>query len=139
MEWDKAFNFGLPTAILAVVCYALWKVASWAKEKVVEPIVASHLTLIATLKEEIPLHGRKLKEVADTASAVADKQEKQLNEIKEELISQTGVLKFAIDYQTQCIEDRAARKPDPGSLHTPTKLPPQGQETILISTSSEYK
>ncbi len=54
MDVRDIFNFGVPTAILLMLMYGLWKMAMWFKESVVEPVVKSHLKLIETLNEHIP-------------------------------------------------------------------------------------
>ncbi len=125
------FNYGVPTGILLIVLWAIWRILGWVKANVVEPVVKSHLDLINVLKENVPklvedqkfakeaaaLVATKMEIVATTAAATAAKNEKQLDEIQATLDTQTGVLKTAIDYQTTVIEERNARRPDPGSLH----------------------
>jgi hypothetical protein len=111
------FNYGVPTGLLLLTMFGLWRMLLWAKTNVVEPVVRSHLALITSLTENVPRQSEKLTRVADAASAVALKQEQQLREIQETLKAQTGILEGAINYQTSVIEDRKARAPDPGSIH----------------------
>lgn len=91
ISWlEKLFNYGVPTVLLALVCYAGWRGMRWLHEKVADPlievfkkIIASHLKLINTLNEHIP------------------KQTDMLTETKDEVVKQTAILqegteKFAI-------------------------------------------
>jgi hypothetical protein len=126
MEWKDFLNNGTPLLMLTVGCYALWRTAQWAKGAVVEPVVAAILDLIKTLKEQLSQQGEDLKAVAAIAKSTADKHEQQLNNLTSAVgglqaivKQQTTEITGAIDYQTQCIEDRASRKPNPGSLQTP--------------------
>ena len=54
MEWKDAFNYGVPTALLAGFVLGLWRVLVWARDKVVEPVVKNHMELIDTLKTHMP-------------------------------------------------------------------------------------
>ena len=52
--WQNLFNFGVPTAILLILLWGIWKIITWAKLVVVEPVVGSHLKLIDSLNEHLP-------------------------------------------------------------------------------------
>lgn len=118
MEWKEAFNYGLPTVILSVLVWALWRMILWAKTSVAEPVVAAHLKLVATLQESIPVQNAKLDLVAKKADLVAEKAGqvaekatiaaeqasaaataagKQIENLKQTIQEQTYVLKTAIE------------------------------------------
>lgn len=131
MEWKEAFNYGLPTVLLLFVLGGLWKIIVWGKTSVVEPLLKSHLELIETLKESLPITNQKLGEIvettrescvcqekqmrdiaesakaaADTAKIVASTQEKQMNGLQQSMDNQTILVRNAIEKQTQVIKDK---------------------------------
>ena len=108
MEWKELVNYGLPTVLLAAFLWGTWKTTIWARENVVKPILAAHLSLIETLQTSLPEHDRQLKTVAAAAASVAVKNGEQLDKIQRTLESQTGILAKAINYQTQVIEGSKA-------------------------------
>lgn len=54
MEFRDLFNYGVPTGVLLLLLYALWRMILWGREEVAKPVVKSHLDLISTLQSAIP-------------------------------------------------------------------------------------
>lgn len=55
MELDFAtaaemLKLGLPTLLLLLLCFGLWKSARWIGEQVLRPVVAAHLEFLRTMK-----------------------------------------------------------------------------------------
>ena len=89
-EWTNLItNFGLPTAILVVLCFALWRGGIWLTRTVVEPVVKSHLELVEVLSKRFP-------EQCSRLQALVDMQK----EIQKALQDQTIILKRTIETQT---------------------------------------
>lgn len=112
MELKEWFNYGVPTALLAMICFGIWKVSNWAKIKVVEPVVKAHLELVEALKDAIPEQNRKLDQVVTTAATVAvaaasvsSESHKQMELLQQTLMDQTGILKAAIEEQTKNMKE----------------------------------
>lgn len=51
--------------VITTLAGAFWKIATWLRAQVVEPLVKSHLELIDTLKAEIPRQSQCLQDQAD--------------------------------------------------------------------------
>ena len=117
MEWRDWFNYGLPTAMLAVLIYGLirclkqlWELAVWTRENVVVPVVKAHLALMETLTNTVPRLEEKQDKSIEIQGKIAAKQVKQMEEIKEILQSQTDSITVAINSQTQVIEETGKKK-----------------------------
>lgn len=54
MDLRDLFNYGVPTGILFILMFSLWKITLWAREKIVVPVVEAHLNLIKAFQENIP-------------------------------------------------------------------------------------
>lgn len=54
MDFREIFNYGVPTGLLLLVLWAIWRTGQWAKQEVVAPIVKSHLALIEMMMEHLP-------------------------------------------------------------------------------------
>ena len=59
---DWLFSQGVPTVLLCGLCLFLVRVVLWLKKSVVEPITSSHLTLLATLRDQLPRHSDLLRQ-----------------------------------------------------------------------------
>jgi hypothetical protein len=107
MDWRELFNYGLPTAMLSVMTYGLWKVAVWARVKVVEPVVTAHLRLIQTMQDTIPQlmlvagdNKQKAEEIAQLAALSSAEANERLDKIEAAIKAQTRT----IDTQTKVIQ-----------------------------------
>jgi hypothetical protein len=65
MEARDFFNYGVPTGLLCVLMFGLWKIVLWAKKDVVKPVLDSHLKLIKTLNDHIPKQTEQLEKQTD--------------------------------------------------------------------------
>ncbi len=54
MTWPEVFNYGVPTGILFMAAFGLYRLILWAKEAIVGPITKSHIDLIEALREHLP-------------------------------------------------------------------------------------
>lgn len=100
MEWKDAFNYGLPTVLLSVLVWAIYKMSLYIKSKIVEPIVDSHLLLMKTLQDELPKVVRKLEHVTMYAAKATKETHDQMVGLKEAVSTQTTVIKETIEEQT---------------------------------------
>lgn len=54
MELRDLFNYGVPTGILVMLLWGIWKLSVWLRDNIAQPVVKAHLSLIATLQEHLP-------------------------------------------------------------------------------------
>lgn len=113
----ELFNYGLPTVLVFVGIYGIYRVSLWTKTNVVEPMVLSHLQLVRTLQvaitkqsEDTAESKRLSKEVRDAAAEATVTTVAKLDKIEKVLVSQTEVLKQAIDYQTMVVECKTEKE-----------------------------
>ena len=81
----EVFNYGVPTAILFITGYGIYKTTIWLRDKIVEPVTRSHLELIDTLKLHMP------------------KQTDTVNELLEENKKQTTTMSNISDNETRLL------------------------------------
>ena len=112
MEARDWINYGLPTMLLVSLVWGLWRLIGYAKVMVVEPVVKAHLELIDTLKREVPEQKAQLAKVADMHAKVSGKQARQMEQLREAVVTNTeegkrntDVLKQSLDMQNQLMED----------------------------------
>jgi hypothetical protein len=97
MEVRDLFNYGVPTALLMIVLWALWRLTTWARDKVVEPVVKSHLELIDALKTHVP----KQTDAINAQSTAINAQSKEISDQTKAIDKQTDMLEKRTDLFTE--------------------------------------
>lgn len=94
MDWVQvASNFGVPMLILASLGVALWRIGVWIGDRIVDPLVRSHINAVNTLNDRIPKQCEKL----DAIREAQDENTSQLIALRTATESQTSILKSTIE------------------------------------------
>ena len=87
MEIKEFFNYGVPTGVLLMILWAIWKVTTWAKKEVMLPLIKSHLELIEILKVHMP------------------KQTEAISQLVEESAKQTKILQDSSSFNVATVAE----------------------------------
>lgn len=76
-------KFGFPALVICAGGFALWRIATWFGEHVATPLVASHVGLVETIKNNDTINCQTLAKMSSLVKEIADIQADQNQMLKD--------------------------------------------------------
>lgn len=86
--WLKVIStIGFPSVVLIALGLALWRIGDWMANKVINPLVDSHTSLVKQLQSSDERNSETLETLAKTTNTIAETQHEIIDLVKRQRVT----------------------------------------------------